>query len=71
MTRERINTQLPRRTKVRSTTPLTSEWEVTDGAPPRALKTPADKMVHHSTNPFTSPEDIGSSLTASKKPTQQ
>lgn len=43
--KRRINTQMPRRTKVRAATPMASEWDITAGAPPSALRTPANKMV--------------------------
>ncbi len=43
--KRRINTQMPRRTKVRTATPMASEWDISAGAPPSALRTPANKMV--------------------------
>lgn len=42
--RQRINTQVPRRTKVQPATPMASEWDVSSGGPPSGLRTPADKM---------------------------
>lgn len=41
----RINTQVPRRTKVQPATPMESEWDISTGIPPNGLRTPADKMI--------------------------
>jgi hypothetical protein len=50
MEKRRINTQLPRRTKVRTATPMTSEWDMNVGSPPSGLRTPSNKMMPGSTN---------------------
>ena len=42
--KRRIDTQMPRRTKVRSTTVMASEWDIGTGSPSSGLKTPANKM---------------------------
>lgn len=41
----RINTQVPRRTKVQPATPMESEWDISTGIPPNGLRTPANKMT--------------------------
>lgn len=41
----RINTQVPRRTKVQPATPMESEWDISTGTPPNGLRTPANKMT--------------------------
>ncbi len=46
----RINTQMPRRTKVRTATPMASEWDIATGSPPSGLRTPSNKMVPASAN---------------------
>ncbi|GAB1724480.1 MAG: hypothetical protein NTNFB01_33760 [Nitrospira sp.] len=48
--KRRINTQMPRRTKVQPSTLLASEWDIAGGSPPSGLRTPADKMRPASTN---------------------
>ena len=48
--KRRINTQMPRRTKVRPSTPMASEWDISAGAPPNDLRTPADKMMPRGAN---------------------
>lgn len=50
MEKRRINTQMPRRTKVRLATPMASEWDVNAGSPPSGLRTPSNKMVSGSMN---------------------
>ncbi|HVG02723.1 MAG TPA: hypothetical protein VM842_07505 [Nitrospira sp.] len=43
--KRRINTQMPRRTKIRTATPMASEWDIDTGLPPSGLRTPSDKMM--------------------------
>ncbi len=40
----RINTQMPRRMKIRTAIPMASEWDIDTGSPPSGLRTPSDKM---------------------------
>ena len=46
--KRRINTQMPRRTKVRTETPMASEWDMSAGSPPSDLRTPSNKMMPRS-----------------------
>ncbi len=48
--KRRINTQLPRRTKVRTATPMASEWDISAESPPSDLRTPSNKMMPRSAN---------------------
>ena len=54
--KRRINTQMPRRLKVRTATPMASEWDISVGSPPSALRTPADKMRTGSSNSQATPD---------------
>jgi len=64
--KRRINTQMPRRTKVRAATPMAAEWDISVGSPPKDLRTPANKMSprntkHHSVaDPTSIPENPAS-----------
>jgi hypothetical protein len=40
----RIETQISRRKKARAVPPLESEWDLTTGHPPAALRMPPEKM---------------------------
>lgn len=53
MEKRRINTQMPRRTKVRTATPMASEWDINAGSPPIGLRTPSNKMMPGSVNSHT------------------
>jgi len=44
MDKRRINTQMPRRTKVQPSTLMASEWDIGAGSPPAGLRTPASQM---------------------------
>lgn len=50
--KRRINTQVPRRTKVQTSTPMASEWDINAGGPPNDLRTPASKMMPRAFNTF-------------------
>lgn len=63
--KRRINTQMPRRLKVQTATPMESEWDITADSPPSALRTPAEKMKTGTANHH-SPSDTTSTLPRKK-----